>query len=111
MGLKSNTRPVFEDEDLIAFTDSDDNTDDDVEDTDGGAGANMELGGNISVRLENGRLVTESSTNPRPPTGTSPAAGGGPGGATGPGEPGGRGGRGPLGEGSSPGSPAGIRHP
>ena len=77
----------------------------------GGAGANMELGGNISVRLENGRLVAESSTNPRPPTGTSPAAGGGPGGAAGPGEPGGRGGRGPPGEGSSPGSPAGIRHP
>lgn len=77
----------------------------------GGGAANMELGGNISVRVENGRVVAETSnttTNPgEAPTG--PAGPVGPVGAAGANGAGGV--RGTPSEGSTPGSPAGIRHP
>ena len=87
----------------------------------GGGGANLELGGNISVRVENGRVVAEaasttSSSAGEGINGTNVATGAnganGSIGATGTnGANGARGGSATPGEGSSPGSPAGIRHP
>ena len=74
----------------------------------GGGGGNMELGGNISVRVENGRVVAETSSTTNS-TGEAAEAAGAAGAPAGGG--GASGGRATPTEASSPGSPAGIRHP